>query len=153
MKQKQLANKEIREINKEIKKQFNIENFFSKKDKVELQEEEEKIILKDSEAYFFYKDSMLIPTIRLLLKQNILKTATIDMPAVRFIAAGADIMRPGIKAMDDFKENSLVAVVDEENRKPLAVGIALFSSEAMKALSSGKAIKSIHHVGDRFWNS
>ena len=74
------------------------------------------------------------------------------MGAIRFVVNGADIMRPGIVEIEaGIKKDDFVAVVDKNNQKPLAVGIALFSSEEMKAMSSGKVIKNIHYVGDELW--
>ena len=74
------------------------------------------------------------------------------MPAVKFIANGADVMRPGIKEFDNFKKNQIIIIVDETHQKPLAIGEALVSSEEMKSLDSGKVIKNLHHVGDKIWN-
>ena len=41
---------------------------------------------------------------------------------------------------------------DEKNGQPLAVGKALISSGEMIASNTGKAVKSLHHVGDDIWN-
>ena len=73
------------------------------------------------------------------------------MPAVPFIAKGADVMRPGIKELDEFSKNSFVVIVDENNRKPLAVGLALFSSVEINSLEKGRTIRTIHFVGDPIW--
>ena len=74
------------------------------------------------------------------------------MGAVRFVVNGADVMRPGIVEIEDgISKDDLVSVIDKNNRKPLAVGIALFSAEEMKAMSTGKVIKNIHYVGDELW--
>ena len=151
MKRKQLNNQEIREINETIEEKFNKSDFFSKKDRIELHENKEKIIMRNNEPLFFYSSYGLIPTLKIILQNNFLKTVTIDMPAVKFIASGADTMRPGIVAVDDFKENDVVAIVDEKNHKPIAIGIALSSSDAIKSMDKGKVIKNIHHVGDHIW--
>ena len=153
MKRKQLNNKEIRELNESIKAKFGLDDFFSKKDHVEFRENQEKLVIKDDQPFFSYTPQGIIPTLHIILKNNFLKTITIDMPAVKFIANGADIMRPGIVATDDFKENDIIAIVDEKNKKPLAIGQALFSSEQIKSMQSGKVIKNIHYVGDRIWTT
>ena len=74
------------------------------------------------------------------------------MGAVRFVVNGADIMRPGIVEIQaGIEKDDFVAVVDKNNKKPLAVGIALYSSEEMRVMASGKVIKNIHYVGDELW--
>jgi len=93
-----------------------------------------------------------IPTLHLLLSRLILPTIVVDMGAVKFVANGADIMRPGIKEIPSgIAQDALVAIVDERNRKPLAVGVMLLSSEEMQAANSGKVIKTVHYVGDDIW--
>lgn len=75
------------------------------------------------------------------------------MGAIPYVCAGADVMRPGIKVIEDgIAKDSSVAVIDEKYGKLLAVGIALFDSEEMKKMERGKVIKNIHYVGDWIWN-
>ena len=77
----------------------------------------------------------------------------IDMGAVPYVCKGADVMAPGVRAVKgEFKENDLLVVVDEQHGKPLAVGVALFSSEEMKTVNHGKTVKNLHYVGDKLWN-
>ena len=38
------------------------------------------------------------------------------------------------------------------HNKPLAIGISLITGPEMVENDEGKAIKSIHHVGDEIWN-
>ena len=77
----------------------------------------------------------------------------IDMGAVTYVCKGADVMAPGVRAVKgEFKENDLLLVIDERHGKPLAIGVALFSSEEMKTVNHGKTVKNLHHVGDKLWN-
>ena len=77
----------------------------------------------------------------------------VDMGAVPYVCKGADVMAPGVRAVKgEFKENDLLVVVDEQHGKPLAVGVALFSSEEMKTVNHGKTVKNLHYVGDKLWN-
>ena len=149
---KQLSKKDAKELNEKIKQLYNIDDFFSKKDNLEEIKDEFTIIKKDSLPVFFYKDEILIPTLKLLQTNLILPTATIDMPAIKFITNGADIMKPGIKEFDEFPKDAFIAIVVENNKKPLAIGKALISSEEMKSTSEGKVILNIHYVGDSLWN-
>jgi len=125
-----------------------------KKQRVELIDD--KIILIDNEPSFFYHQNnqvnKLIPTLKYLQKNNILKTCTIDMGAVKFIINGADLMRPGIKEIDQtIKKDDIISIIDINNKKPIAIGIALFDSSEIQSMTSGKVIKNIHYVGDELW--
>lgn len=78
------------------------------------------------------------------------KLVVVDSGAVRFIANGADVMNPGIVFADqDISMGDLVVIVEERHKKPLAVGRALLSGAEMHG--EGKAVKSLHHVGDQIW--
>jgi PUA domain protein len=77
---------------------------------------------------------------------------TVDMGAVKFLANGADVMAPGvIDADQSIKEGLGVWVRDEKNLRPLVVGIAMMDAETMIEASEGKAVKTIHYVGDKIW--
>lgn len=77
---------------------------------------------------------------------------TVDMGAVKFVHNGADIMAPGITDADpDLQEGDLCWIRDERNQQPLAVGRCLVAGAAMKAGTKGKAVASLHHIGDAVW--
>ena len=66
---------------------------------------------------------------------------------------GADVMSPGIVEADEtIEKDDIVLIVDETHNKPLAIGISLITGPEMVENDEGKAIKSIHHVGDEIWN-
>lgn len=76
---------------------------------------------------------------------------TVDMGAVKFVVNGADVMAPGIVEADPaLKEGDWCWIRDEKNRQPLAVGQCLVPGTAMPR-GKGKAVKSIHHLGDKLW--
>jgi len=78
------------------------------------------------------------------------KLVIVDSGAVRFIVNGADVMNPGIVSADpEIEAGDLVIVAEERHKKPLAVGKALIPGKDMHG--EGKAIKSLHHVGDPIW--
>ncbi len=146
MKRTQLKSKEV---SKELE-QYTIS--ISKKDQVELVEDQYKIILINKKPAFFYYHEKAVPTLKLLQENNVLKKITVDMGAVKFVVNGADIMRPGIVEIEEeITKDDFVVVIDKNNHKPLAVGIALFDSEEMQKMTSGKVIKNIHYVGDELW--
>ena len=149
---KQLNKKEIQEYNQKIKREFGIEEFFNKKEKVESEKGEEEFILQNGTPMFFFKEHKMHPTLKLLLNKQILKTITVDMGAVKFITNGADVMRPGItKIEEEIKEGDAVCIIEETHGKALAVGIAMFNAEEMKEKKEGKVVKTIHYVGDIIW--
>ncbi|MBU1111594.1 MAG: DUF1947 domain-containing protein [Nanoarchaeota archaeon] len=143
-----------KELNKELADAgYAIE--FGKKDKVEILEDKEKsikVILINEEILFVYLKDQLVPSLKLLQTNMLLKTVTVDMGAVKFVVNGADIMRPGIiKIEEGFNEGDFIAIVDMNNLKPLATGKALFNSEQMQQMSLGKVIQNVHFVGDEIW--
>ncbi|MBI3032775.1 DUF1947 domain-containing protein [Candidatus Woesearchaeota archaeon] len=147
---KRLSNSEKKDINKLLEKQFNLIEFIKKQDIVD-NDEQNNIIVNGKKVFFNYEKN-LVPTLRLLLEKTVLKKITIDMGAVRFIIKGADIMRPGIRKLDEnIAKDEFVVIVDETHGKPLAVGKILFSGEEVKAMNSGKVIKNIHYIGDGIW--
>ncbi len=142
-----LRHKEIKAIINSVEEAYSIK--LGKKSRYELNE---NIILIDNEPCFFYYNDRIIPCLRFLEKHDCLKKITVDMGAVRFIAKGADIMRPGITCFDKgIKKNNVIVVIDEKHKKNLAVGISLFSSEELQEIKSGKAVKNLHYAGDKIW--
>jgi PUA domain protein len=78
------------------------------------------------------------------------RIVTVDSGAVSYIVNGADVMCPGIVSADpQISPGDLVIVVEERYKKPIAVGQALVSGSEMHG--EGKAVRSIHHVGDKIW--
>ena len=89
----------------------------------------------------------------LLLYKPQARYVTVDMGAIKFVTNGADIMAPGIVEADPaLQPGDWCWVRDERNKQPLAVGKALVPGTAM-VRGKGKAVKSIHHVGDKLWNA
>ena len=82
-----------------------------------------------------------------------MKWITVDMGAVKYLANGADVMAPGITEADpEIEKGDLVWVRDERNLRPLCVGEALIKGNEMAPTDSGKAVKTMHYVGDPIWN-
>jgi len=100
------------------------------------------IMIVDDQPFFTVLGAMeLGPTKRQVV---------VDSGAVRFVVNGADIMNPGIVFADpEIAAGDLVVVVEERHHKPLAIGRAQIAGTMMKG--EGKAIKSLHHVGDSIW--
>jgi len=110
------------------------------------------ILVKDKAIGFILGDRPFLTIRGLLALRPERLYVTVDMGAVKFVYNGADIMAPGVVDADRaIRVGDLVWVRDEKNRQPLAVGEALLTGDEMIAAESGKAVKSIHHVGDNLW--
>jgi len=131
-----------------------VEQFFGSKTRVEVSETEAaEIFIFNGKPLLARADGELFPTLSFEELFSIIPKIVVDMGAVPYVCKGADVMAPGVVAIEgEFKENALLLVVDERHGKPLAVGVALFSSEDMKAVSNGKTVKNLHYVGDKLWN-
>ena len=75
------------------------------------------------------------------------------MGAIPYVCNGADVMAPGIKEIQgEFAENSILVIKDITHGKALAIGQAIRSSADIRGMEKGKAIKTLHHVGDKIWS-
>jgi PUA domain protein len=150
MKSRQLNKNEVKELSNELEEKYG-KSFFSKRDRVEIIDD--KILKVDGSQAFFKLENQWIPLLKILQTDNFLKQIVIDMPAVPFITKGADLMRPGVVELDEgIEKGEIIAIVDENHKKPLAVGKTLFSGQEMKVQDKGKIVKNLHFVGDSFWN-
>jgi PUA domain protein len=112
-----------------------------------------RLLLLDDDAFALILGDAIGPTVRGLLAFPATKRhVTVDMGAVPFVYNGADVMAPGIVDADPaIRTGDLVWVRDEKNRRPLAVGRAIMDGPTMAREERGKAIETIHHVGDDLW--
>ena len=61
---KQLSKSDVEKINQEIEQQFNIKDFFGKKDQLMHAEADHKLfVLKDNEPCFFYQEGKIITSL------------------------------------------------------------------------------------------
>lgn len=150
---KQLSKSDIEKLNQDISLQFSVSDFFGKKDRIALADIDRQLyVMKDDTMCFFYVEGKLVPTLKLLLQRQFLKQVVVDMGAVKFVSAGADVMRPGIVELDHtIKKDEFVAVVDQAHKKPLCIAQALYSGEEIFTLKQGKVLKAVHWVGDDIW--
>ena len=78
---------------------------------------------------------------------------TVDMGAIKFVCKGANVMRPGITKFSDFESGEIVCVIEESQKKFLAVGKAKMSSRELDETNKGEVIKNMHYISDNFWES
>jgi PUA domain protein len=151
-----LKSKDVKKFLQEVSKRLgaDVEQFFGSKTRVEVNETETaELFIFDGRPLLARSNGELFPTLSFEELFPDLPRLVVDMGAVPYVCKGADVMAPGVRTIKgEFKENDLVLVVDERHGKPLAVGIALLSSEEMKTVKGGKTVKNLHYVGDKLWN-
>jgi len=82
----------------------------------------------------------------------LLPGAVVDEGAIRFLLNGADVMRPGVRRMDDWGEpGKLVVVREEKKERAIVVGLSTVSGAEARAMTKGSCLKSLHYVGDKYW--
>jgi PUA-domain protein len=148
-----LKEREVKELVNELKTRFR-GDFFDSQATVDVGSLEEfMVLLIDDSIDFIMHNNKLVFTLHGLNKyQPKTNFVVVDMGAIGFITKGADVMAPGITDADPMiQKEDLVWICDEKHRKPLAVGVALMTGEEMKTKKPGKAVKTLHYVGDRLW--
>jgi PUA-domain protein len=148
-----LRRKEINAYSQAIADALGVDPFRDRDD-IDLAEAEEwRLLIADNEVRGIIVVDRPFLTVRGLLAYPATKRwVTVDMGAVPFVYNGADVMAPGIVDADPaIRPGDLVWVRDERNLRPLAIGEARTSGPEMVASDKGKAVVSIHHVGDPLW--
>lgn len=139
-----LSNKEKKELNDMLPCGYSIE----KKDEIK---QKEDLLYKGDEPFLIISDGKYLPHLK-SLDSNCFKAVYVDKGAIPFILKGADIMRPGIRKVDEgFKANDVILIKDENFGKVLACGFAMYDSKVLSDMTSGKVVKIYHFVSDRFY--
>jgi len=149
---------ELKPIKDEILRQYDqkfVDQIFPKKCNVEVIETEagDTLYAINNILKLWKSKEGYIPVLTLLLNKQVdLKTIVVDFGAVRFVANGADVMRPGITMIDpSIKKGDIVSIIEETKNRALAVGKALYDASEMEIISSGKVIKNLHTIQDSVW--
>ncbi len=149
-----LRRKEVESLAAELKETLGVETF-QPTDAVETGEAGGKeLFVYQSKPVGIFIEQKAFLTVHGLLQFNATRRyVTVDMGAVKFLANGADVMAPGVVEADpSIKVGDAVWVRDQNNKRPLLVGVALMDGSKMVAGKDGKAIKTVHYVGDKIWN-
>ena len=151
-----LKDKEARKLLTDFSQRLktNVEQLLESKSRIEVNETEAaEIFILNGKPLLARLDGELFPTLAFEEVLPFISRIVVDMGAVPYVCKGADVMAPGVVSVKgEFEENDLLLVMDERHGKPLAMGVALFNSQAMKNMKHGKIVKNIHHVGDKLWN-
>jgi len=75
----------------------------------------------------------------------------VDEGAVKPIATGADVMRPGIRELIGSFKTGDVVLVKSPGGRIIAVTVSLYNSDEVLNMSRGKVLKNIHHIDDEVW--
>ncbi len=149
---------ELKPLKTEILKQYDqkfIDQIFPRKSNVELIQTEsgDTLYVVNNELKLWKSKDGYTPVLTLLLNNRVeLKTIIVDFGAVRHVANGADVMRPGITKIDSsIKEGDIVQIREETKNRALAVGKSMFDAPEMESKTSGKVIKNIHTIQDSIW--
>ncbi len=130
-----------KEIKKLVEKHPYIKEFISKKTLVV--DDNDKIIIDNKPLLIRIKEEW-IPTLELIkIKKDLLPKIIVDKGTPPYIAKGADLMRPGIKECEEFKEGAIVTIIEETYQYPIAIGRALKSSEEIMKEEKGKMVEVI----------
>jgi PUA domain protein len=113
----------------------------------------EGVVFIDLESLTFIQaDGRFIPFLGSSGVLALFPSAVVDQGAIKFLLNGADVMRPGIKKLDDWGGVDKVVVVREDKMgRAIAVGVSTLTSAEVWAMTKGSCLKNLHHVGDRFW--
>jgi PUA domain protein len=111
-----------------------------------------KVLLINGNVAGLFIDGTPVPTVSSLKNcRSAKRYVTVDDGAIRFVLNGADVMAPGITDADSvIKKQDIVWIRDQRNL-PLAVGVARMTGEEMKRATTGKAVTTVHHIGDKIW--
>jgi PUA domain protein len=148
-----LREKEAKQLLAQIQQQAQIDIKSLVGERVEFAETEiATIYLINNKPLFAKKDAVIFPTLGFDDVTKLLPKIVVNMGAVPHVCNGADIMAPGVVEVNGtFGKDSFVIIVDEQHKKPLATGTALYDSKEIKTLKHGKIVKNMHHVGDKLW--
>ena len=150
MKSNLISKSETVDVLKEIGQQWKIDTPKIKNLKIYVLEENAEMMVGDGLTALKIGQSYLpfLSDVETLKK---FPSVTVDMGAVKFMCKGANVMRPGIRNFTEFEKDQLVCIVEESQKKFLAVGKALVSSKELETMSKGMVIENLHYISDKYW--
>ncbi|MCL2135598.1 MAG: DUF1947 domain-containing protein [Candidatus Bathyarchaeota archaeon] len=150
-----LKSKEAKQVLNEASQQFkmDLETLFGGKSLVEIVESENIQIYTINTRPVMFKAETFLPLLGFTEYTDTAAKVTVDMGAIPFVCKGANVMAPGIrKVIGEFSKGDLLIVTDEKHNKALALGESIFDATTLKETKKGPVIKTLHHVGDKYWN-
>lgn len=152
MKSQTLSNSRIRELRSQFNELYGVDPLPDDA-MIRRIEYADGVITIDGDAKYAFDDDNIYPLISALIDTVFIPAVTVDMGAVKPVVSGADIMCPGVIRADDMIESGdIVAVVDEDNAKPIAVSRVTKDATDLVEDNSGVGGTSLHYVGDDLWD-
>jgi len=154
MKRWVLSRRDSAEMIGQIESYLNLALGLPKSSQANCAEPEEGIVFVGLDGFeFVHVGEKFIPFLGSQAALALLPGAVVDEGAIRFLLNGADVMRPGIRKLDDWGDVGRLVVVREEKKgRAIAVGVSTVRGEEARAMSKGSCLKNLHHVGDKYWN-
>jgi len=107
------------------------------------------IILVDMFPALIIERNYIFPTIYLIRRATWRPYVIVDKGAAERVGSGAHVMVPGIVEVGpDFDKDKVVAIYSEDKRA-VAVGVALMSKDEIMKSKRGKAIQNLHYNRDK----
>lgn len=139
-----LSGKEKKELSEKLPKGYVVE----KKDDIK---EKDNMLYKNEMKFLIIKENKFLPHLKSINEKEY-KSIYVDKGAIPFVIKGADIMRPGIRKIDENIEKSeIILVKDDTHNKTLAIGFAEYNSDEMQKQEKGKSVIIYHYVGDLYY--
>jgi predicted RNA-binding protein (TIGR00451 family) len=154
MKKWVLSRRDSAELIAKVESDLGLQLNLPRSAQAECAEPEEGVVFVDLDKFVFVQTGgKFIP---FLGSGNVLALfpgVVVDEGAIRFLLNGADVMRPGIRKLDDWGgEGRMVIVREEKKGRAIAVGVSTVAVAEARSMTKGSCLKNIHHVGDRYWN-
>lgn len=116
-----------------------------------IQQGEYTVLLLDKVPILIITSSgEIVPHLQTYGKRVRCPQVTVDDRAAPHIIGGADVMAPGVVSTDEFKGGGAVVALNSAGRA-LSSGIAVLSSDEIKQVNKGRAVRTVHVVGDQIW--
>lgn len=139
-----LSGKEKKELSEKLPKGYVVE----KKDDIK---EKENMLYKNDIKFLIIKENRFLPHLKSINEKEY-KSVYVDKGAIPFVIKGADVMRPGIRIIDEnIQKGETILVKDETHKKTLAIGFAEHNSDEMQKQEKGKSVIIYHYVGDLYY--
>jgi len=153
-----IKSSEIKILEDEIIKHYDqgfVEAIFPKKARVEVIQTDagDTLYAVNNILKLWKSNEGYIPVLTLLLNKQVeMKKVVVDQGAIKFIANGSAVMKPGVTQIEpSIKKGDIVVIVDENHDRALAIGKAMFDAKEMENKNSGKVVKNLHTIQDNVW--
>src|ERR1700747_1874369 len=131
MKRWVLSRRDSAEMISKIESSLSLELNLPKSAQASCAEPEDGVVFVTLDSFEFVQtDDRFVPYLGSTETLGLFPGAVVDEGAIRFLLNGADVMRPGIRKLDDWGSPGKFVIVREEKKgRAIAVGQSTVSSE------------------------